>query len=370
MNDFDAALERLISDPGFRDALAADPARALAGYRLTEDELEILRSQVDTGSGGERQVEQRTSKASLFGLLSPLGGAGIGSGMADAVQGTDSSGLGALGGHTPAAAAYGSGGGGYESSSASLRSLESSGASFGAPESSGASIGAPESAGYQPVDGGIGAGLGQAVFGEAPSDAGVPAGGGAAEYQPRHGAPGDGVGAALGGVVSGEPASGAGHLPEPGTRGTLYSSAAAAQRGLDMPGQGTLHQMGPPEDYHTRVDADGDGRWDQFTAVDRGDRGVDLVVDRDQDGRAEFVGHDFDRDGLIDEASTDTDRDGRLDARWVDDNGDGWLDRRIAMPEPQPQADELFDRDERPAPTEGYGPGQPVEPGEGRLRPL
>ena len=30
MTDFDAALERLISDPAFRDQLAHDPARALA----------------------------------------------------------------------------------------------------------------------------------------------------------------------------------------------------------------------------------------------------------------------------------------------------------------------------------------------------
>ena len=77
MSDFDAALERLISDPAFRDALAADPARALAGYQLSPDELDILTSQVDTGTGGgQRQVEQRTSKASLFGLLAPMGGIG------------------------------------------------------------------------------------------------------------------------------------------------------------------------------------------------------------------------------------------------------------------------------------------------------
>src|SRR5204863_9481623 len=42
MTDFDAALERLLTDDGFKAALAADPARALAGYRLTPDEAELL----------------------------------------------------------------------------------------------------------------------------------------------------------------------------------------------------------------------------------------------------------------------------------------------------------------------------------------
>jgi len=76
VSDFDVALERLVSEPAFREALAADPQRALAGYRLSPDELEVLTSQVDTGSGGQRHVEQRTSKASLFGLLMELNAAG------------------------------------------------------------------------------------------------------------------------------------------------------------------------------------------------------------------------------------------------------------------------------------------------------
>jgi hypothetical protein len=81
-------------------------------------------------------------------------------------------------------------------------------------------------------------------------------------------------------------------------------------------------------EYVTRVDADGDGHWDQFTTIDRGSRGVDLAVDRNHDGRVDWVGHDFDRDGLIDEASVDHDYDGTLETRWVDQNGDGWLDVR------------------------------------------
>src|SRR6266508_4312693 len=91
MSDFDTVLERLLADPGFRSALAADPARALAGYQLSADEVELLHAQLDTGGGGNRQVEQRTSKASLFGLLTPLaGGAGFGTpGDPGAGQGFD-----------------------------------------------------------------------------------------------------------------------------------------------------------------------------------------------------------------------------------------------------------------------------------------
>lgn len=75
MSDFDAALERLICDPEFRAALAADPTGTLATYRLSADEFDLLCAQLDPGVAGDRQVERRTSKAGLFGLLSPLGGA-------------------------------------------------------------------------------------------------------------------------------------------------------------------------------------------------------------------------------------------------------------------------------------------------------
>ena len=53
MTDFDAALERLLTDDGFKAALAADPARALAGYRLTPDEVELLSAQVSTDAISE-----------------------------------------------------------------------------------------------------------------------------------------------------------------------------------------------------------------------------------------------------------------------------------------------------------------------------
>lgn len=264
MTDFDTALERLVTDPGFRAELATDPGRALAGYELTADELGVLRSQVDTATGaGRRLVEQRTSKASLFGLLTPMGGIGLG----DLVHGH---------------------GGGDPADFAGMRSMErgSSGLdSVTQPVESGASF------------------TGQASSGASFTDS-VP--------HPELGAAHPGAeldGAAVGGYA-------------PRHDGVAEDAAQGVTRHADL----------APANYHTRVDADGDGRWDNFTAVDRGNQGVDLVVDRDHDGRAEFIGHDLDRDGLIDEASTDTDHDGVLDARWVDTNGDGWLDSRQAPP--------------------------------------
>ena len=85
MSDFDAVLERLLTDPGFSARLSADPASALAGYRLSADEIELLRSQVSTGDSGDRTVENRTSKASMMGLLGSFGGLGghdVGRGLA------------------------------------------------------------------------------------------------------------------------------------------------------------------------------------------------------------------------------------------------------------------------------------------------
>jgi hypothetical protein len=72
MSDFDAVLERLLTDPGFKAALAADPASALHGYQLSRDELELLYAQVSTDAGGQGRVEERISKASLFGLFGSL----------------------------------------------------------------------------------------------------------------------------------------------------------------------------------------------------------------------------------------------------------------------------------------------------------
>ena len=64
MSDFDTVLERLLTDPAFPATLAADPATALAGYRLSAEEVGLLRSQVSADAGGDRTVETRTSSTS------------------------------------------------------------------------------------------------------------------------------------------------------------------------------------------------------------------------------------------------------------------------------------------------------------------
>jgi hypothetical protein len=96
MSDFDAVLERLLSDPSFAAALAADPDGALSGYRLDAGEADLLRSQLSSDAGGgPATVETRTNKSSTFGLFSavadlghsltadgPWAGAGAGAGAA------------------------------------------------------------------------------------------------------------------------------------------------------------------------------------------------------------------------------------------------------------------------------------------------
>ncbi|WP_213452501.1 Os1348 family NHLP clan protein [Rhizomonospora bruguierae] len=72
MNGFDEALERLLTDPAFARALAADPTAALAGYRLTEEEHALLRSQVTGDRGGQTAVETRANQSGVFGMLAPL----------------------------------------------------------------------------------------------------------------------------------------------------------------------------------------------------------------------------------------------------------------------------------------------------------
>ncbi|GAA2515737.1 hypothetical protein [Pilimelia columellifera] len=212
MSDFDSVLERLVTDPGFAAALAANPTAALSGYQLDDAEAALLRSQAGGPVGAPSAVEQRTSQSSVFGLLS---GAVWPEGAA------------------PAAAAGGGGSTGF------------------GPASSGGGT-----AGFGPAP----SGGGVAGFGPAPSGGGAPA--------------------------------------------------------------------GIPDDYRTRVDADGDGRWDAHRVVAAG-HGVDLVVDADAEGIAEFVGHDRDADGRIDAASYDHDGDGRAERTMVDDDGDGWLDRAV-----------------------------------------
>lgn len=95
------------------------------------------------------------------------------------------------------------------------------------------------------------------------------------------------------------------------------------------PGYGPSTPGVPAVGYETWVDADGDGYGDRYRAVERGDGGVDLYVDQNGDGVADFIGHDYNRDGLVDTADYDTDGDGVVDTRLVDVNGDGWLDREV-----------------------------------------
>jgi hypothetical protein len=74
MSDFEAVLERLLTDPSFAVQLARDPDRALAGYRLDSGEDEVLRSQVIPDSAADvAKVEMRMTKSSTFGVFSSLG---------------------------------------------------------------------------------------------------------------------------------------------------------------------------------------------------------------------------------------------------------------------------------------------------------
>ncbi len=443
MSDFDDVLERLLTDPGFQARLAADPAGALAGYRLTADELELLQAQVGGGDAGQSRVEQRTSKASMFGLFSS-----IGSGIGDVVHG-HGQGVADTGGH---------GGGAGQSAARGLGALEQSGgrhaaaepdprpgglaghlhgvvehgahASAGGVEAHAGPGGAHASAGFTDARAG-GAGLSEAA-GDPRSSASMGYGGdqgtsGLAEApdpQPGYGSAGlseasDGprtyASAGYGGAGAGaglseapdpqaagygsagiaEAGSHTGHATEvhSSSQGTVYRSSTAglgqpdgtagfgpaggaaglgpadggagggrhgiagaldgleaSREGSPVPppagyegghrgvaggiaaalrdGVGNQPGQAPTDGYHTRVDWDGDGTWDRHTYVNRADGGVDIVVDADGDGRAEFVGHDTDRDGLINSSELDTNRDGVMDQRYEDLNGDGWLDRR------------------------------------------
>jgi hypothetical protein len=109
------------------------------------------------------------------------------------------------------------------------------------------------------------------------------------------------------------------HLGEPPHQAFGEPSHAHAQ----------AHEIAPPTGYHPKVDADGDGTWDKATYRGREDGGVDILVDLNHDGKADFVGHDVDGDHKVDYADYDTDHDGTFDKRMYDDNNDGWLDRTV-----------------------------------------
>ncbi len=87
MAGIDEVLERLVAESEFREQLRADPAAALSGYVLDDEDLEVLAFTLDESAGGDHAVEQRTSKSALLMLLAagldaasakpPLSGPGV-----------------------------------------------------------------------------------------------------------------------------------------------------------------------------------------------------------------------------------------------------------------------------------------------------
>lgn len=270
MSDFDAVLERLLSEPSFATALAADPDAALSGYQLDAGEVELLRSQASPDSGGAlAAVETRTNKSSTFGLFSAFADIGhtlsAGSGSA----------VGAAAQHVadvvgPHGATQGLG---------------------DAPDAGGGGGSSAHEQWQPPAHSGLG------------SAPGRDGGAGSDEQPPASSGFGD------------APKSGLGDAPRSGFRESGRFSGEA--------------HLAPPKGYHPRIDADGDGHWDKATFTGTEGRGVEIRVDVNHDGHADFVGHDTDSDGLVDYADYDKDDNGTFEKRMYDDNGDGWLDRTI-----------------------------------------
>ncbi|HET8660956.1 MAG TPA: hypothetical protein VFM55_18415 [Micromonosporaceae bacterium] len=273
MSDFDSVLERLLTDPAFAASLAADRSAALSGYHLAPDEIALLSAQLGGDQGGQHAVEARHSKASIFGLLAPLAEA---SGFATAARG--GTGPAGHGGHS------GLGQGGRAGSFA---------AGFGAGSAAAAAAAEELGAGPGPV---VSEGFGAGPGAGASEGFGAPPGAAASE----------------------------GFDAPRGRAGKLVDGGSGA-----VPPQTDLPEGPPPAGYQTRVDVDGDGRWDRHSYRARADGGVDIVADLNRDGRADFVGRDYDRDGLVDAADYDKDRDGRFETHMFDDDRDGWMDRKI-----------------------------------------
>ncbi|WP_034213175.1 hypothetical protein [Actinoplanes subtropicus] len=120
------------------------------------------------------------------------------------------------------------------------------------------------------------------------------------------------------------PKSGLGDAPG----GSSGLGDAPAPRGLAEAIKGA-EELAPPKGYHPHIDADGDGHWDKATFIGTKGHGVEILVDVNHDGHADFVGHDTNGDGLVDYADYDKDDNGVFEKRMYDDNGDGWLDRTV-----------------------------------------
>lgn len=80
MSDVDEVLERLVTDQAFRAQLRDDPVTALGGYDLGEEDVAVLAASIDEGQGGDRGVEQRTSKSAFLAAFTALTGSGGGGG--------------------------------------------------------------------------------------------------------------------------------------------------------------------------------------------------------------------------------------------------------------------------------------------------
>ena len=284
MSDFDAVLERLLTDPSFQAQLAANADSALAGYKLDAGEAELLRQQVAADVGASAAaVEQRVNKSSTFGLFSSFGGFG---GAADSVGG----GLARQGlGSAPA------------DSGADLGEWSEFGTAAGVAANAVAEHPAAEGFGSAPDAWGTGGGdlSAQSGFGSAP-DLDVPG----PDSPDLDGLPAE---SRLGDA----PRSGLGEV------------------GHGRGGHAEAEHLAPPKGYHNRVDADGDGTQDKATYRGREGGGAEIRVDLNRDGQADFVGVDKDLDNRVDYADYDKDHDGVFEKRMYDDDGDGWLDRTV-----------------------------------------
>ncbi len=257
MSDFDTVLERLLTEPGFARALAADPGRALAGYQLTAEEVSLLRTQVSEEAGGDHAVETRTSQSSLAGLFGPIGGSGSAADFSSV---------------PPAEEGFGAAPG-----------LEPDRALGSAPGADAAGHAAGR--GAYPTTG---------QGGEAGVERGLGAAGGGESYQGLGTAPDEG----FRGLGAAPPAGGLGEAP-PVPEG--YATR------VDADGDGvwdphTLHGA-PGGGVEIHVDLDGDGRVDFIGHDVDADGLVDWAeYDRDGDGRWDVRMYDVDGDGWMDRA--------------------------------------------------------------------
>jgi hypothetical protein len=308
MSDFDEVLERLLNEPSFAAALAADPREALAGYRLDPEERDLLLQQFSTDSSADvAVVESRITKSSTFGLIAPLAALG---GLADQVGGR----------------LTGSGGSPFTAGAASADSLASTASAASSPPHLGpwsefgtaAGIATDRAAGLLDVppahEGLAGPTAHEALAGPT-------------AHQGLGGSPqawGEGGGAAAARSGLGE-APDLDGLPAVSRLGEAPASALGEPHRI----QAEAEHLRAPQGYHNRVDADGDGTWDKATYRGGVDGGADILVDLNHDGRADFVGHDTDVDNRVDYADFDKNHDGIFEKRMYDDDGDGWLDRTV-----------------------------------------